>query len=269
MENTMNKQTLSIASGILLCAGTAFGQTNPSSQQYSRRSPIQPTPEQSAARDAKLKRFSALNKAGFTALHEGRYSEAEENARESLAVNSGQNLLAPELLAEALDAQGKNDEALAAYKILVDQGSEFPRILLPYALLLLKDGKYKEAVAAYNKTSPYIAFGDLIEKTSRFTTTDPQPKELAAAIHVGLGLTYISSADWAGNSQEDKAMLHFQQALTLSPKSSLANYYYGFGLKRLGRRAEAQGAFKKAAALDDGDVKAAALKELPGAMQPR
>ena len=265
----MNKQTLSIASGILLCAGTTFGQTNPSSQQYSRRSPIQPTPEQSAARDAKWKRFSALNKAGFTALHEGRYSEAEDYARESLAVNSGQNLLAPELFAEALDAQGKNAEALTAYQTLVDQGSEFPRILLPYALLLLKDGKYKEAVAAYNKTSPYIAFGDLIEKTSHFTANNPQPKELAAAIHVGLGLTYISSADWAGNSRRDQGLAHLQQALALSPNSSLANYYYGFGLNFLGRRTEAQKAFQKAAALGDGDIKAAALKELPVSMHPR
>ena len=40
-------------------------------------------------------------------------------------------------------------------------------------------------------------------------------------------------------------------------------------MKRMGRRAEAQKAFQKAVALDDGDIKAAALKELPGAMQPR
>ena len=265
----MNKQTLSMASGILLCAGTALGQTNPSSQQYSRRSPIPLTPEQSAAMDAKWKQFSALNKAGFTALHEGRYSEAEDYARESLAVKSGQNLLAPELLAEALDAQGKDAEALAAYQTLVDQGSGFSRILLPYALLLLKDGKYAEAVAAYDKAAPYIDFGPLVARTSHFTANDPQPKKLATAIHVGLGLTYLSSADWAGNSRRDQGLAHLQQALALSPKSSLANYYYGFGLKRLGRQAEAQAAFRKAAALDNGDIKAAALKELPVPMQPR
>ena len=260
----MNKQALSIASGILLCAGTTLGQTNPSSQQYSRRSFTPLTPEQSAAMGAKWKQFSALNKAGFTALHEGRYSEAEDYARESLAVKSGQNLLAPELLAESLDAQGKNAEALSAYQTLVDQGSEFPRILLPYALLLLKDGKYKEAVAAYTKTSPYIAFGDLIEKTSRFTTTNPKPKELAAAIRIGIGLEYLSSADWAGNSRRDQGLAHLQQALALFPNSSLANYYYGFGLKFLGHRTEAQVAFRKAAALDNGEVKAAAEKALIG-----
>lgn len=270
----MNKQTLSIASGILLCAGTAFGQTNPSSQQYSRRSVILPTPEQSAVMDAKWKQFSALNKAGFTALHEGRYSEAEDIARESLAVNSGQNLLAPELLAEALDAQGKNAEALGAYQTLVNQGSDFPRILLPYALLLLKNGQWAEAVAAYNKASPYIASGQLLNRNSHFNVANYQPTALAASIHIGLGLTYVSSADWAGNSRKEKGLEHLQQALALEPDAPLTNYYYGYGWRDLDRdspmkaatAARAKAAMQKAATSENNDIKTAAtgaMKRMP------
>lgn len=265
----MNKNTFIAASGILLCAGSAAGQGNPPFPQEIRRRVITGTPERQSAARTRAEQCHALNMAGFTALHTGQYTAAEDDARHVLAVSHGQDILAPELLAESLDAQGKNAEALAAYQTLADQGSGSPRVLLPYALLLLKDGRWPEAVASYNKAAPSIAFGQLIAGAGHFTAANPEPTTLGAAIHVGLGLTYLSSADWAGNSRRDRGMEHLQEALRLVPNSALANYYYGYGLQKIGRRAEAQAAFKKTAALDDGNIKAAALKQLPATMQPR
>ncbi len=270
----MNKYTLSAVSSILLCTGSAFGQANPSSPQPIRRRIITGTPEQQAAAKARQEQCSALNRAGFTALHEGRNSEAEANARQSLAISHNTDLLAPELLAASLDAQGKNNEALAAYQILADQGSVHPRDLLPYALLLLKNGQWAEAVAAYNKTLPYIAFSDLLEKNSNFTVADHEPAALAAAIHIGIGMTYISSAGWSGTSRKDAGLAHLQQALALEPDAPLTNYYYGYGWRKLDRDSpmraaaamRAKAAMQKAATSENDDIKKAAteaIKRMP------
>jgi len=270
----MNKHAILTLSGIALCAGSALGQTNSSAPQPERRRIIAGTPEQQAAAKASLEQCITLDVAGFTALHEGRYAEAEENARQALAISHGIDLLAPELLAASLDAQGKNSEALAAYQTLADRGSTHPRDLLPYALLLLKNGQWAEAVVAYNKAAPYIAFGQLLNKSSHFTTPDYEPTALAAAIHIGLGLTYVSSVDWAGNSRKEKGLEHLQQALALEPNSPLTNYYYGYGWRRLDRDSslkaatatQAKAALQKAAASDDDGIKKVAeelLKTMP------
>lgn len=266
----MNKHLISAASGVLLCAGSAYGQTNLSVPQPVRRRIITGTPEQIAAAKTRQEQCSALNQTGFTALHEGRYSEAEADARQALAISHNTDLLAPELLAASLDAQGKNSEALAAYQTLADRGSDHPRDLLPYALLLLKNGQWAKAVAAYNKTLPYIGFSDLLRKNSNFTAADYEPTALAAAIHIGLGMTYISSDDWAGNSRKEKGLAHLQQALALQSNSPLTNYYYGYGWRRLDRDSalkaatarQAKAALQKAMKLDNGDIKAASAETL-------
>jgi len=48
----------------------------------------------------------------------------------------------------------------------------------------------------------------------------------------------------------------------MEPDSSLANLYYGRTLQRLGRKAEAQAAFARAAKMGNEDVKAAAEEEM-------
>lgn len=266
----MNKYTLSAVSSLLLCTGSAFGQASPTSSQPMRRRIIIGTPEQQATAKTRQEQCYAFNKAGFTALYEGRYSEAEANARQSLAVSHNTDLLAPELFAASLDAQGKNAEALVAYQILADQGSDKPRDLLPYSLLLLKNGQWAEAVAAYNKASPYIASSDLLNENSHFNATEYKPAALAAAIHIGIGMTYFSSAGWFGTSRKEQGMAHLQQALALEPNSPLTNYYYGYGWRNLDRNspmkaataARAKAAMRKAAATEDGSLKKAAEKSL-------
>lgn len=217
----------------------------------------QPTPEQQAVEE----QIGQLNHAAAVALHAGRYAEVETDARRFMML-SPMSGVADELLAQALDAQGKEQEALLAYQEVVEHTDVHPRNLLPYALLLLKTGHWAQAVEAYNKALPNLANGELVRANSHFSPAMLEPTALAIALHIALGLTNNWECDWAGNPQHDKALKEYTKALQLAPDSDLANFYYAYGLQRLGRRVEAQAAFKKAAALGNDDVKAAAEKEL-------
>ena len=222
-------------------------------------------PPLSPAWKAKYRKAGMLAEAATTAMQSGDYAEAEANARAAVATGydagDGQ-----EVLAAALDAQGKSQEALQAYKEIANEGGNEPRNLLPYALLLLKAGDARQAALVYNKALPLIDNGELMRKNGGFSQNAPQSQELAAAIHTALGL----QSDWRGYHDAhqgylQQSLVHFQQAIGLEPSSPLTNYYYGYGLKRLGRGVEAQVAFKRAAQLDQGgEVKAAAEKALIG-----
>jgi tetratricopeptide (TPR) repeat protein len=209
---------------------------------------------------ARLQKVHTLNKAAEAALDAGRYAEAEAEARQSVSIRFGSSV-GQEILASSLYAQGKTQEALQAYKVMADAGGDFSRNLLPYSFLLLKTGHWAEAVAAYNKQLPDMSGEDLIIANSHFSPTKPEPRELATAIHIGLGLAY-EPASWGGHSQEEKAMNEYQKALALEPDSPLANLYYARKLHRIGRKVEAQAYFEKASKFGSGDVKAAAEKEM-------
>ena len=234
-----------------------MSQTHDSDARGANRRITPRTPEQKAI----LNRRRRLTAVAAAALDEGRYAEAEAAARQSLSHGVGSGVAA-EVLASALNAQGKSEEALQVYKTIADRGSRHPRILLPYALLLLRSGQSAEAAAAYNKQLPYLGFGDLLRAKGEFPRNVPQPRELETAIHVALGLVYSSSGSWGRHSQDDKALAHFQQALALASDSCLVNYCYGSALKRLGHPVEAQALLQKAAGLDHGNMRASVEKDM-------
>ncbi len=238
----------------------AYGQTPPAQQHIAGSHNIaQATPEQKATQE----QAEALDRAAAKALHVGHYIQAEADARQALALTGGFDLLGPDLLAAALDAQGKMQAALQAYKVIVvDEGDAAPRTLLPYALLLLKAGQWAQAVAAYDKALPHLAFGELVRANSDFSPDTPEPAALATAIHIARGLTYNAEADWAREPQDKEALSEYQKALTLEPNSDLANYYYGYGLKKLGRTTQASAAFQKTIKIAHGGVKLAAEQAL-------
>lgn len=215
-----------------------------------------------------LARKNRLTADAAAALDAGRYEEAEAAARQamSLASDSGVN---QEVLASALEAQGRTEEALWAYQQMADQGSQHSRVLLPYALLLLRAGRWAQAVEAYNKQLPYLGDVLLVGGKQALTSTYgpfspdvPQPRELETAIHIALGITYSCTPTWGRKSQRDRALSQYEQALALEPTSALIHLYYGHGLRELGRREEAQAAFRRAAALGHGAVKVAAEEAL-------
>jgi tetratricopeptide (TPR) repeat protein len=219
------------------------------------------TPAQKAGLSQSFRYFDAAR----AAMNSGNYAEAEADARQCERVRP-ETGLEQDTLAASLYAQGKTQEALQVYKEIADEGGDFPRNLLPYALLSLKAGHWVQAVDAYNKALPHLGFGDLMRKNSDFAPDDVQPAELEAAIEIGMGLTG-EGADFHGTYQQrsEEAQTYFQKALALEPDSPLANYYSGYGLQQMGHWQEAQTAFKKAAALDsNGAVKAAAEAALEG-----
>ena len=264
----MSKRMIGVASTVLLgTAGVAVSRMHDSAAQNSAAQ--EAAPQETAVPGANRRiepltpegraifaRRDSLTAAAMAALDAGRYDEAVAAARQSQSVrfDSGRN---QEIVAHALFAQGKDQEALQAYQAIADRGGVHPRNLLPYALLLLKAGQWGQTVAAYNKQLPYLTDGDLMQAHSHFSPDVPRPRELEAAIHAGLGMTYSGTAIWGRKLLNDQAVAHFREALALEPDSPLVNYYYGLGLRRMGRKAEAQAAFAKAAELGGDDVKAA------------
>ena len=216
-------------------------------------------------------------------LHLGNYARAEDEARQAEALDflaGGPH----EVLAAALEAQGKDQEALQAYHFLAMGGQT--RDLLPYAGLLLKSGQWAQALAVYNQALPrlpdvgphleatIVHDGDVIRASSRFSPDVPEPMALATAIHIARGMVYNNTPSWGdGAYQNTEAMAEYAKALQTAPNNALANYYYGVGLQKLsptervkfGTAQQAKAALQKAVKIGNVNVKAAALKALKSA----
>ncbi len=157
--------------------------------------------------------------------------------------------------------------------MVVDEKAGYPRVLLPFAFLLLKSGQWAQAVAVYNQALPSLGHEELEQITSHFSPDDPQPEALATAIHLERGQLYTDATDWAGELQNTEAMGEYQKALQLAPGNALTNYYYGLGWQKLtpaervkfGTAQQAKAALQKAAKVGNANVKAAALKALKSA----
>ena len=69
--------------------------------------------------------------------------------------------LAPTILAQALEAEGKMPEALAAYQTLADRGGPTGG---PHALCLdaAAPGHWEKALAAYGKALPFVSDGTAV-----------------------------------------------------------------------------------------------------------
>lgn len=268
----MKMKFIITALAVCLCVAPAtWGQT---SGQTSWRAPIvgegplphigpPETPEHAARRQ--LAEARQLNAA--KALNAGKYADAEDSARQAIA-DDPYDAVAREELAEALSGEGRTAEAIQAYRaVIYPQGNWFtnlsqePRILLPYALLMLKTGQWPEAVFAYEKALPNVpgqsSDGLLPKINAHFDSRVPQPVALEAALYVALGLTNDFVCDQTGTIHRDRALVQYQKALELMPDWDVANCYYAFGLKMVGRHAEAAAAFAKAAAMGGDEVKKA------------
>jgi len=117
---------------------------------------------------ARLNEIYRLDDAAAAALDAGQYAEAEDDARQSIAIGPDAGV-AQEVLAQALDAQGKSQEALKEYQQMASLGGDHARNLLPYALLSLKAGQWAQAVTAYNKALSNLADGNLVRGNSHFS----------------------------------------------------------------------------------------------------
>lgn len=263
-----NRWVIGATFSIFLCAtGCSLGQLHHPIGQSVAMTPVPLTPALKAREDKKWR----LDQAAIAALDTGEYAEAEDDARQSIAVGQDSGL-AQEVLASSLNAQGRTQEALQAYKVIADGGGAFSRNLVPYARLLLESGQWAQAVIAYNTALTDLSFGEMMKANSRFSAEVPQPRELAVALHIAQGLVYASGDNLGTRSKHEEGMREFAQALKLQPNSALTNYYYGFGWQQLDLRSraravyapQAKAALQKAAALGSGDVKKKAEEALRG-----
>ncbi len=281
----MKIQTVCIVLAVCLSGVPAIGQT-PTAQPLvhclSDGSYRPPTPEQLGI----MEQAGQLAHDAAADLHARNYIQAEAEARQSLSLLPDFGVPA-EVLAASLEGQGKDQEALQAYHIMVvDQGDRFPRNLLPYAGLLLKSGQWTQAVAAYNQALPHLPDvgphleativhdGDVIRANSHFSPDVPEPLALATAIHIARGIVYNNTPNWGNGAYQDtEAMAEYAKALQTAPGNALANYYYGVGWHKLsptdrvkfGTAQQAKAALQKAVKIGNANVKAAALKALKNA----
>ncbi len=237
------------------------------------RVPISPEAQERFAQSSLLSRTAAAD------LHAGRYAQAETEARQAVSMDwlNGEGL---EVVAQALDAQGKEQEALQAYhRLTMDSKGHLggrSRTLLPYALLLLKSGQWEQAVAAYNQATALYPESNPVRANSHFSPDVPDPTALAVMIHIARGQIYNEHTNRSGESQNTEALAEYGKALQLAPNSDLANYYYGVGWQKLspaerakvGSVQQAKAALQKAVLLGKGDVKKAAEKALKDLNKP-
>ena len=273
---TRMKKTSTVYSVLAVClsaAPTVMGQT-PQKDTLARSISANPAPYTPEHLAASVQQ-AAINHAAAVSLHAGRYAEAEAEARRSLSLDS--DGMADEVLAVALDTQGKEQEALQAYHVIVvEQKAMYPRVLLPYSLLLLKSGQWEQALAVYNQALPLLGHEALEQESSHFSPDAPSPTALAVAIHLERGQLYNAAPDWAGEAQNTEAMAEYQKALQLAPDSALTNFYYGQGWQKLspaeqakfGTAQQTRAALQKAVKIGKGNVKKAAQKALMVAMKP-
>jgi len=276
--------TTALVAACLSVAPTAMGQVPETQHLAHQGSAIYaaPTPEQ----QTDTEKAALLTHDAASSLHAGHYAQAEAEARQALSLDDYG--VPEEVLAQALDAQGKTQEALQAYRTVVEHYDRQSRNLLPYALLLLKSGQWGHAVAVYNQAitslpsvgshpeTPIVQDGDVMRANSHFSPDTPEPTALATAIHIARGLVYNASSDWAGESQNKEAVAEYGKALQLAPDSALTNYYYGVGWQKLspaehtkfGSVQQAKAALQKAILLGKGDVKKAAEKALKDLNKP-
>ena len=214
-----------------------------------------------------------LDEDALAAQKAGRYAEAVDDASQALELGQDSGL-AQEILAYSLNAQGKSQEALRAYKKIVEMNGKSARLydLIPYAQLLLQSGQWAKAVTVYNQAWPNAtATNTLPPLPGPFSADVPQPKELETVLHIARGL---AGSGWGSPAPGEEAMTQFSAALKLMPDNPLVNFYYGHGWQNLapkeraklaakpGQREAVKAALEKAAKLGTGDVQTQAKAEL-------
>ena len=228
----------------------------------------------------RMQKVLKLADAGHSALFHHNYALAAEDLQRSIALDSGGGDAGTWAdLGRALNEQGRSEDAYAAYQEAYDNpkrggSSNFPHdveTLTHYGIMCEDHGQHEAAVRAYNK-----AVEEMNPRQTNVALDVPADPQQTPALHlralldVMRGLSIGEEKNVAGgHDRNDEALAAFQEAAQQQPNDARVNYYLGYGYQKVGDVKAAQSAFAKAATLDHGDIKKAALKELPVSMQPR
>ncbi len=219
---------------------------------------------------------------GENALRAKDYKTAEQDFRSSVeGFPFGEAYCG---LAECLLAQGRKDEAMQTFRLVivrdenhVNGANATTRGFLQYAILLSQSGKWAEAVSSYQsavQTALLDQRNDVPKYTVIFDSDIPQPKVLEISAHIALGLDANSTCDNSGVWENDRAFEEYGKALALMPDSPLTNFFYGYGWQHLdpkdrvklaakpGQREAVKATLEKAAKLGTDEVQVQAKKEL-------
>ena len=195
----------------------------------------------------------------------GNYAEVESCARKALAIYAVDGF-AMRCLAESLDWQGKQEDALKAYHDLVYSPNQMVYqsadlgTYLQYVIALIKSKEWELAVTIYEVVKyPPMRLAMFPFPWGTFDPKKPDYIRLQAICHLVLGAQHRRSYRSLPTGYE---LDHLEAALRLQPKMAEAHYFYAVELTRLKRDFEAKAAFERAATLGNKTVKAAALEKL-------
>jgi predicted Zn-dependent protease len=236
----------------------AFG----ASRTLSIAQEVQPTPQMAE----KIAQFWIPYQQSVAALNAGKFAVAEKFARQCEAADPDNPTLAYQSLAPALAGEGKTAEAKQIWGWLDLHNNSEPDVMLPYALLLLKEGKYDPALKIYDRCSTFLPIpitngSQLLVEDSDYLSDTKDPKHLESNIHIALAFLYDTLPS-QGHALTGNPLAEYSKAYSLEPESAIAAIGYAKGLKEAGRNSEARAILQKVASTSTGDAKDAATNEL-------
>ena len=184
------------------------------------------------------------------------FSDLSTKAAQDLGRKAPRSLAAHKLNAEALEMQGKWDEAEQEYEIIIQKNPSAPGFHFLLGRLLLSrpdpDGKLterakqefqKEVAIDPNNAPAHYILGELAGRASnwdeaitQFTETTKLDPSFAEA-YVGLGLALISV------KQYEEALPPLKKAVALTPGNPSIHYGLATAYSRLGQKEEADKEF--------------------------
>jgi len=190
----------------------------------------------------------------FVAVHT--YSDLSTWAAQELAATAPNSYQAHKLNAEALELQGKWDEAAKEYRLILQQNPRLPGIHFLLARLLLSKPDPSPTVAVdarrellqeieidpANAGAEYI-LGELARQESQWSDAIAhftRATKLDAAFgdaYLGLGVSLIST------KQFSEAVSPLETAAKLEPRNPAAHYNLGMAYNRSGRKQDAEREF--------------------------
>src|SRR5262249_4921153 len=159
--------------------------------------------------------FAALCAASFAqAAH---WKDDATLAARTLAVNPRSRFLAPNDWGLFLEERGQPEEALLHYPQALAADPGRLAVLTNIGNVLIKQGRYDEAIRHYTETIPQRAV----------------PGDTAAKMHNNLGAAYLKKGMY------DAATPEFRRAIDIDPEYIEPYYNLGLVLMAFGHRAEA------------------------------